>query len=67
MALERRERPLVLVSPFGTGEYLETLGRLRVMFYNYPLELLQLSLDDFVSIFAPLKDFFEGFNYRCGS
>ena len=47
MALERRERPLVLVSPFGTGEYLETLGRLRVLFYNYPLELLQLSLDDF--------------------
>jgi ribonuclease Z len=47
MALERRERPLVLVSPFGTGEYLETLGRLRVLFYNYPLELLQLSVDNF--------------------
>ena len=48
MALERRERPLVLVSPPGTGEYLETLARLRVLFYNYPLTLIEVGSTDFV-------------------
>jgi len=46
MALERRERPLVLVSPHGTSEYLETLSRLRILFYNYPLTLIEVGPTD---------------------
>ena len=49
MALERRERPLVLVSPPGTSEYLETLGRLRILFYNYPLTLTEIGGAELVS------------------
>ena len=46
MALERRERPLILVSPHGTSEYLETLARLRVLFYNYPVSLVEIAATD---------------------
>ena len=47
MALERREAPLTLVGPTGIGEYLDTLGRLRVLFYNYPVELTEFGAEAF--------------------
>jgi ribonuclease Z len=47
MALDRRERPLTLVGPPGIGEYLETLGKLRILFYNYPLNLIELGASSF--------------------
>lgn len=42
MALEQRQRELVLVGPPGIGQYLETLARLRILFYNYPVALREL-------------------------
>ncbi|MEP7270701.1 MAG: ribonuclease Z [Acidobacteriota bacterium] len=42
MALDRRERPLTLVGPPGIREYLDTLAQLRILFYNYPVELREL-------------------------
>lgn len=47
MALDRRERPLTLVGPPGIREYLETLGKLRILFYNYPVELIELGANEF--------------------
>ena len=47
MALDRRERPLTLVGPPGIGEYLETLGKLRILFYNYPVKLIELGSASF--------------------
>ena len=47
MALDRRERPLTLVGPPGIGEYLETLGKLRILFYNYNVELLEIGSSSF--------------------
>lgn len=47
MALERRERSLALVGPSGIGEYLETLGKLRILFYNYPIALTEFAIDGF--------------------
>jgi ribonuclease Z len=47
MALERRERPLALVGPPGIGEYLDLLSQLRIIYYNYPLELRELRGVDF--------------------
>lgn len=49
MALERRERPLTLVGPPGIGEYLETLARLRILFYNFNVQLLEFGADAFNS------------------
>jgi len=48
MALDKRERPLTLVGPPGIGEYLELLGRLRILFVNYPIEVLEFGPDDFM-------------------
>jgi ribonuclease Z len=45
MALDRRERPLTLVGPPGIRDYLELLGRLRILFVNYPLELREVSAE----------------------
>lgn len=56
MALERRERPLVLVSPHGTTEYLETLARLRILFYNYPLTLIEVGATDFADDALPVYE-----------
>lgn len=47
MALDRRERPLTLVGPPGISEYLETLGKLRILFYNYPLQLIEIGASSF--------------------
>ena len=42
MALDRRERGLTLVGPPGIREYLDTLGRLKILFVNYPLEVREI-------------------------
>ncbi len=47
MALDRRERPLTLAGPPGIEEYLQTLGQLRILFYNYPVELRELGISAF--------------------
>ena len=47
MALERREAPLTLVGPAGIGEYLDTLGRLRILFCNYPVQITQFGVEAF--------------------
>lgn len=41
MALDRRERELVVVGPPDLREYLATLTRLKTMFVNYPLNALE--------------------------
>src|SRR6185436_3583026 len=47
MALERREAPLTLVGPAAIGEYLDTLGRLRILFCNYPVQITQFGVEAF--------------------
>lgn len=47
MALDKRERPLTLAGPPGIREYLDLLGRLRILFVNYPLEVLEFGPDYF--------------------
>jgi ribonuclease Z len=47
MALDKRERKLVLVGPPGVGEYLEVLRRLKILWTNYPITLCELGKDDF--------------------
>lgn len=42
MALEQRRKDLVLAGPSGISQYLDTLGRLRILFYNFPVELHEL-------------------------
>ena len=46
MGMDRRERELTLVGPPGIGEYLNTLERLKVLFVNYPLRLMELGRED---------------------
>lgn len=46
MGMDRRERELTLVGPHGIGEYLNTLERLKVLFVNYPLRLLEFGKED---------------------
>ena len=43
MGMDRRERELTLVGPVGIREYLDTLAKLKVLFVNYPLRLVELS------------------------
>jgi len=43
MALDNREKPLVLVAPVGVGEYLDLLADLKICYVNYPLNLLEFS------------------------
>lgn len=42
MGLDRRTRELTLVGPPGVNEYLNTLARLKILFVNYPLEVLEI-------------------------
>jgi ribonuclease Z len=42
MGMDRRARPLTLVGPPGMNEYLDTLARLKILFVNFPLEVLEL-------------------------
>ena len=52
MGLDRRTRALMLTGPKGLREYLDTLGRLKVIFINYPLELNELeAFDGWVNAF----------------
>lgn len=48
MALEQRHRALTLVGPPGINQYLEMLGGLRILFYNYPVELCELGPNAFL-------------------
>jgi ribonuclease Z len=50
MALDKRERELVLVGPPGVGEYLELLRRLKILWTNYPLTLRELAKSDFSGV-----------------
>ncbi|HEX8184185.1 MAG TPA: ribonuclease Z [Blastocatellia bacterium] len=43
MGLDRRTRELTLVGPHGMREYLDTLGRLKILFVNYPLKIKEYS------------------------
>lgn len=47
MALEQRQKDLVLAGPPGMSHYLDTLGRLRILYYNYPVEVQELGPDRF--------------------
>ncbi len=47
MALDKRERELIIAGPPGIAEYLELLARLRILFYNYPLRLSELGASHF--------------------
>jgi ribonuclease Z len=45
MGMDRRERELTLVGPPGIGEYLDTLAKLKVLFVNYPLRVMEFGKD----------------------
>jgi ribonuclease Z len=47
MALDKRERELTIVGPPGIREYLDLLGRLKILFVNYSIELRELGADYF--------------------
>jgi ribonuclease Z len=47
MSLDSRERGLMLAGPPGIGEYLNLLGRLKILFVNYPIELREMGWDHF--------------------
>jgi ribonuclease Z len=47
MALDKREHELILAGPPGIREYLELLGRLRILFVNYPLKVRELGPEYF--------------------
>lgn len=47
MALDKREHELTLVGPPGIRDYLDLLGRLRILFINYPIKLRELGPDYF--------------------
>ncbi len=47
MALDKRERELTIVGPPGIREYLDLLGKLRILFVSYPINLLELGADYF--------------------
>lgn len=42
MALDQREHELTIVGPPGMKEYFELLGKLRIMFVRYPLNIIEL-------------------------
>jgi len=48
MALDNREKPLTLVAPTGTREYLDLLASLKICYVNYPLNLLEFGGKSFV-------------------
>ena len=48
MALDNREKPLTLVAPTGTREYLNLLASLKICYVNYPLNLMEFSGKSFV-------------------
>ncbi|MEO6724000.1 MAG: ribonuclease Z [Blastocatellia bacterium] len=48
MALDNREKPLTLVAPTGTREYLDLLASLKICYINYPLNLMEFSGKSFV-------------------
>ncbi|MBO0722215.1 MAG: MBL fold metallo-hydrolase, partial [Blastocatellia bacterium] len=47
MALDQREREMTLVGPPGIRDYLELLGRLRILFFNYPVKIRELGAEYF--------------------
>ncbi|MCI0336574.1 MAG: ribonuclease Z [Acidobacteria bacterium] len=47
MALDKRERELIIVGPPGIRDYLDLLGRLRILFINYSLRVRELSPEYF--------------------
>ncbi len=47
MALDKRERELVVAGPPGIREYLDVLRRLKILWTNYPLVLCEYGKQDF--------------------
>jgi ribonuclease Z len=47
MALDKRERALVVVGPPGLGEYLDLLRRLKILWTNYPVVTRECAKQDF--------------------
>lgn len=47
MGMDRRERQLRLVGPRGIREYLDTLARLKILYVNYPMDVIELGPADF--------------------
>lgn len=62
MALDKRERLLTLVGPPGIREYLDLLGRLRILFMNYPIEVLEFGAEYFKE--RASEQVYESKNYR---
>lgn len=47
MALDRRERSLTVVGPRGLRDYLDTLGRLKILYAGYPIEVREYGASAF--------------------
>jgi ribonuclease Z len=47
MGLDRRERPLTIIGPAGIRQYLDLLGRLKILYVNYTVEVFELAPADF--------------------
>jgi len=61
MALDKREHGLTLVGPPGIRDYLELLGRLRILFVNYPLKIRELGAESFLG--KPVEQVYESARY----
>jgi ribonuclease Z len=61
MALDKRERELTIVGPPGIREYLDLVGRLRILFVNYPIKLRELGADYFAD--KPQESVYESRNF----
>jgi ribonuclease Z len=61
MALDQREHELILVGPPGIREYLDLLGRLRILFVNYPLSVRELGAEYFAA--RPVELVYESARY----
>jgi ribonuclease Z len=61
LALDKREHELTLVGPPGILEYMELLGRLRVLYVNYPLNVRELGAEFFAE--RPVEQVYETAKY----
>jgi ribonuclease Z len=61
MSLDQREHELIIVGPPGIREYLELLGRLRILFVNYPLSVRELGAEYFAA--RPAELVYESARY----
>jgi ribonuclease Z len=67
MGLDRRERPLTLVGPSGVLQYLDVLGRLKILYVNYPIDVKELAPSSFKAEGSKLLEVYDGGAYVVSS